>query len=154
MTAPRLVLLMVLLGGALACGEAPQRPDAPPPPETDEAETVTLPSGLQYIELEVGTGEQPRSGQHVTVHYTGWLTDGTEFDSSVARRKPFQFTLGKEEVIPGMEEGVATMRVGGRRQLIIPYQLGYGQFGIPPKPPYKIPPYSTLIFDVQLLSVY
>ncbi|MBY0547082.1 MAG: FKBP-type peptidyl-prolyl cis-trans isomerase [Candidatus Obscuribacterales bacterium] len=109
---------------------------------------TTTPSGLQFEEVVVGTGPSPQPGQLVTVHYTGWLVNGNKFDSSVDRGQPFQFTLGKGEVIKGWDEGVATMKVGGKRKLTIPSALGYGPSGMPP----TIPPDSTLLFDVELLG--
>ncbi len=105
-------------------------------------------SGLQYVDEVVGTGESPKKGQTVTVHYTGTLTDGTKFDSSRDRGQPFEFKIGVGQVIKGWDEGVGTMKVGGRRQLTIPPDLGYGARGIGP-----IPPNSTLLFDVELLKV-
>lgn len=113
------------------------------------AKTTTTPSGLAYEDVVVGTGATPQAGQLVSVHYTGWLLNGTKFDSSVDRGQPFQFTLGKGEVIRGWDEGVATMKVGGKRKLTIPAALGYGSSGMPP----VIPPDSTLLFDVELLGV-
>lgn len=104
-------------------------------------------SGLYYIETLEGSGEQAVGGKTVTVHYTGKLIDGTVFDSSVGR-SPFSFQLGVGKVIPGWDEGVAMMKVGGKATLIIPSSLGYGTSGSG-----KIPPYSTLIFDVELLSM-
>ena len=110
---------------------------------------VKTPSGLIYWELRVGNGEVAKEGSHVRVHYTGWLTNGKKFDSSVDGGKPFDFTIGNGEVIKGWEEGVAGMRVGGKRELRIPPGLGYGADGSPP----DIPPNATLIFDVQLLGL-
>ncbi len=109
---------------------------------------ITTPSGLKYKELQEGTGVTPEKGQTVTVHYTGTLTDGSKFDSSRDRNQPFSFTIGAGQVIKGWDEGLSTMKVGGRRQLVIPPELGYGTRGIGP-----IPPNSTLIFDVELLKV-
>jgi FKBP-type peptidyl-prolyl cis-trans isomerase FkpA len=111
---------------------------------------VKTPSGLIYWDIRVGNGEVAKEGSHVRVHYTGWLTNGKKFDSSVDAGKPFDFTIGNGEVIKGWEEGVAGMRVGGKRQLRIPPDLGYGAEGTPGGP---IPPNATLIFDVQLLGV-
>jgi FKBP-type peptidyl-prolyl cis-trans isomerase len=106
-------------------------------------------SGLQYADLAVGNGPAPDTGQRVVVHYTGWLTDGTKFDSSVDRGMPFEFDLGKGNVIKGWDEGVAGMRIGGKRKLIIPPDLGYGARGAGG----VIPPNATLVFDVELLGV-
>jgi FKBP-type peptidyl-prolyl cis-trans isomerase FkpA len=109
---------------------------------------VTLPSGLQYIEVKEGQGEPAKAGDSVQVHYTGWLVDGKEFDSSLRRGKPFPFALGAGRVIRGWDEGVVGMKPGGVRKLIIPPQLGYGPGGYPP----VIPPDATLIFEVQYLG--
>lgn len=111
--------------------------------------TTTTASGLIYEELSVGTGAEAASGQHVTVHYTGWLMDGTKFDSSKDRDDPFEFSLGAGQVIKGWDEGVAGMKVGGRRKLTIPPQLGYGARGAGG----VIPPNATLVFEVELLEV-
>lgn len=110
-------------------------------------ETVDTGSGLQYIEMEAGVGAEAAAGQTVNVHYTGWLTDGRKFDSSRDRGEPFSFRLGGGQVIRGWDEGVAGMRVGGRRRLIIPADLGYGSRGVGP-----IPPGATLLFNVELLG--
>ncbi|MCJ2071041.1 FKBP-type peptidyl-prolyl cis-trans isomerase [Methylobacterium sp. J-030] len=116
------------------------------------AETVTLPSGLKYQDEVVGTGPEPKPGQQVTVQYTGWLDEGgkkgKKFDSSRDRNQPFSFPLGAGQVIKGWDEGVATMKTGGKRTLIIPPQLGYGARGAGG----VIPPNATLIFDVELLG--
>ncbi len=106
-------------------------------------------SGLKYEDLVEGEGAVAEPGQRVSVHYTGWLTDGTQFDSSVARNDPFQFALGKGMVIRGWDEGVAGMKVGGRRKLTIPPQLGYGAQGAGG----VIPPNATLVFEVELLDI-
>ena len=110
---------------------------------------VTTETGLQYEDMVVGNGPQPQGGQTVTVHYTGWLTNGTKFDSSVDKGQPFQFVLGAREVIRGWDEGVATMRVGGKRRLFVPPDLGYGDRGAGG----VIPPGATLVFDVELLGI-
>ncbi len=111
-------------------------------------EPVATPSGLQYIEIQPGGGDEARAGQTVNVHYTGWLPDGRKFDSSRDRGQPFSFGLGAGQVIRGWDEGVAGMRGGGRRRLIIPPDLGYGSRGVGP-----IPPGATLLFNVELLGV-
>src|SRR5262252_3730109 len=109
---------------------------------------ITTVSGLKYIDLVVGNGESPKPGQTAIVHYTGTLENGTKFDSSVDRGQPFQFPIGLGKVIKGWDEGVMTMKVGGKRKLIVPPDLGYGADGVGP-----IPPNSTLIFEVELLGV-
>jgi len=111
-------------------------------------EGVKTPSGLQYWDIKVGLGEEAKTGSKVKVHYTGWLTSGKKFDSS-AGGEPFDFTIGQGEVIKGWDEGVAGMKVGGKRQLRIPPQLAYGEDGHPP----QIPKNATLIFDVRLVAV-
>jgi peptidylprolyl isomerase len=118
--------------------------------------TMTTASGLKIIDTKVGTGPSPRTGQTCVMHYTGWLYDesakdhkGKKFDSSVDRNEPFDFAIGQGNVIAGWDEGVATMKVGGKRTLIIPPQLGYGARGAGG----VIPPNATLIFDVELLAV-
>ena len=110
---------------------------------------VTTASGLQYWNIKLGTGALAIPGKKVKVDYTGWLTNGKKFDSSVGTGHPFEFTLGNHEVIKGWDEGIAGMKVGGKRQLRIPPDLGYGAQGTPGGP---IPPDATLIFDVQLLG--
>ena len=109
----------------------------------------TTASGLTYQDLAVGEGDEAVKGMQVTVHYTGWLTDGTKFDSSKDRDEPFDFPLGAGHVIKGWDEGVAGMKVGGTRKLTIPPSLGYGARGAGG----VIPPNATLVFDVELLGV-
>jgi peptidylprolyl isomerase len=113
------------------------------------AETVTTASGLKYVDEKLGEGASPQKGKKVTVHYRGTLTDGKKFDSSRDRKQPFQFVIGVGQVIRGWDEGVMTMKVGGRRTLIIPADLGYGARGAGG----VIPPNAELHFDVELLGV-
>jgi FKBP-type peptidyl-prolyl cis-trans isomerase len=113
-----------------------------------QANMVTTPSGLQYQDEVLGNGDTAKAGQQVQVHYTGWLTDGTKFDSSKDRGTPFKFRLGAGEVIRGWDEGVAGMKIGGKRKLVIPAELGYGSRGAGG----LIPPGATLVFEVELLG--
>ena len=110
---------------------------------------VTLAGGLKYVDLKVGDGDIAEAGEMANVHYTGWLTDGTKFDSSVDRGQPFQFRIGAGNVIRGWDEGVKGMRIGGKRHLTIPPDMGYGANGYPP----VIPANATLVFDVELLGL-
>ncbi len=115
--------------------------------------TMTTPSGLQIVDTKVGTGPSPKTGQTCVMHYTGWLYDngakGQKFNSSVDRGEPFEFKIGVRQVIAGWDEGVASMKVGGKRTLIIPAALGYGAQGAGN----AIPPNATLMFDVELLGI-
>jgi FKBP-type peptidyl-prolyl cis-trans isomerase FkpA len=106
-------------------------------------------SGLKYEDLAIGDGDTAEAGQQVSVHYTGWLIDGSKFDSSVDRNQPFEFALGRGMVISGWDEGVAGMKVGGKRKLTIPPQLGYGAQGAGG----VIPPNAVLVFEVELLGI-
>jgi FKBP-type peptidyl-prolyl cis-trans isomerase FkpA len=115
----------------------------------DTTALTRMPSGLRYQDVAVGSGEEVTTGRTAVVHYTGWLPDGKKFDSSRDRGEPFSFPLGAGQVIAGWDQGVAGMKVGGRRKLVIPPELGYGEAGAPP----DIPPNSTLVFDVELLGV-
>lgn len=119
------------------------------PVKVDEKDYITTANGLKYYDLQAGTGATPTAGQTVVVHYTGWLADGTQFDSSVDRGEPFSFQLGTGGVIPGWDEGVSTMKVGGKRQLVIPPELGYGASGAGS----AIPANATLIFEIELIEI-
>jgi len=150
------MLLLLLLSGAIVFAQTQPthtvhkpRPAASGPTKVTGA-GVTTPSGLQYWEIRVGTGATALRGQKVRVDYTGWLTNGKKFDSSVGSGKPFEFTIGEGQVIKGWDEGIQGMKVGGKRQLRIPPDLGYGPTGTPGGP---IPPNATLIFDVRLVAV-
>ena len=112
------------------------------------SQEVTTPSGLKYQDVKEGTGDAATAGKNVSVHYTGWLTNGTKFDSSKDRGQPFEFPLGGGRVIRGWDEGVQGMKVGGVRKLTIPPELGYGARGFPG----AIPPNATLVFEVELLK--
>jgi FKBP-type peptidyl-prolyl cis-trans isomerase len=155
----KLVLLSVILtvlGFASGCGKSeksstPNQPgtSSPSGPTKVNGQPTTTPSGLEYWDIVVGTGATAVPGKPVSVHYTGWLTNGDKFDSSLDRGKPFVFPLGEGQVIKGWDEGVAGMKAGGKRQLKIPPALGYGDSGAGG----VIPPKATLIFDVELLEV-
>jgi FKBP-type peptidyl-prolyl cis-trans isomerase len=144
-----IALMIMLLGMVLSAvaQTAPAKNAAGGPTKVTGAPTKT-PSGLEYWDIKAGTGAVAQSGHHVKVDYTGWLTDGKKFDSSVGTGKPFDFMLGAGQVIKGWDEGVAGMKVGGKRQLRIPPELAYGAKGYPG----AIPPNATLIFDVQLVD--
>jgi len=146
---PRAHALLVTAVIILAAGIAALAPAA----AQTTGKRMTTPSGLQIIDTIVGTGASPKTGQTCVMHYTGWLYEngakGTKFDSSVDRGKPFEFPIGMHRVIAGWDEGVATMKVGGKRTLIIPPDLGYGERGAGG----VIPPNATLMFDVELLDV-
>ena len=147
MNAQRFVLFPILLA-VLTMTSGQAQNDNSKPSKVDGEATKTA-SGLEYWDLKAGTGETAVKGQMVRVHYTGWLTDGKKFDSSVDRGEPFEFSLGAGEVIKGWDEGVAGMKVDGLRQLRIPPELGYGARGAGS----AIPPNATLIFEVKLLGV-
>ncbi|MEI7875411.1 MAG: FKBP-type peptidyl-prolyl cis-trans isomerase [Alphaproteobacteria bacterium] len=136
---------LILASAVLAAGS--------PAGAQTQGKAMTTDSGLKIIDTTVGTGASPKAGQTCVMHYTGWLSEGgakgKKFDSSVDRGQPFEFPIGMKRVIGGWDEGVATMKVGGKRTLIIPPQLGYGERGAGG----VIPPNATLIFDVELLGV-
>lgn len=142
------VLALLIISLAMAgCNSSQTAKDYPGEMTTSEMKSTA--SGLKYIDMVEGTGATPVTGKIVTVHYTGFLTDGKKFDSSVDRGQPFNFTIGVGQVIKGWDEGVATMKVGGKRKLVIPSQLGYGARGAGG----AIPPNAELVFDVELISV-
>ena len=153
-TLSRQLITFVILGLA-ACGDRPERDGAiqaggfSAALGVDTAAMTRTPTGLRYQSMAQGQGEEATAGKTVSVHYTGWLPNGEKFDSSRDRNQPFEFTLGAGQVIAGWDEGVAGMKVGGRRKLVIPPGLAYGTAGAPP----DIPPGATLVFDVELLDV-
>ncbi len=159
MSKQKLILLTIVfavLGFGAGCGKSEKSStsdqpssSSPSSPTKVNGQPVTTASGLQYWDIVVGKGAMAVPGKPVSVHYTGWLTNGEKFDSSLDRGKPFVFPLGKGQVIKGWDEGVAGMKAGGKRQLRIPPELGYGDSGAAG----VIPPKATLIFDVELLEV-
>ena len=142
------IILLAAVAVAQTAGAKPKTPNTSAPTKVT-GDGVKTDSGLQYWEIRVGPGEVAKEGSHVRVQYTGWLTTGKKFDSSLDAGRPFDFTIGNGEVIKGWEEGVAGMKVGGKRTLIIPPELGYGPRGAGG----VIPPNATLMFDVELLGV-
>jgi FKBP-type peptidyl-prolyl cis-trans isomerase FkpA len=143
------IILALLIAAALvAINQDRLFPD---PPIISEANPnmITTNSGLQYEDLVIGDGQEAQAGDLVSVHYTGWLTDGTKFDSSKDRNQPFEFSLGAGMVIRGWDEGVAGMNIGGQRKLTIPANLGYGSRGAGG----VIPPNANLVFEVELLGI-
>jgi len=143
-----LIALVTFVVTAVFAQGGSAKPNTSAPTKVTGDGTKTA-DGLQYWDIKVGTGPVASAGQTVKVHYTGWLTNGKKFDSSVDRGEPFTFNLGGGQVIKGWDEGVAGMKVGGKRQLRIPPQLGYGDRGAGG----VIPPNATLVFDVELLGV-
>jgi len=149
-----LLLVALVLATSLAVGGSgqaatPEEPAQAETPATEPPAAAPEVTELQIEDLKEGTGAEAKSGDSVTVHYTGWLIDGTEFDSSVDAGQPFTFNLGAGEVIPGWDQGVAGMKVGGKRKLTIPPDLGYGAQGAGT----AIPPNAVLVFEVELLEV-
>ncbi len=146
-TPPALAQTEPLPAASPAFAAAPE--EGTPRPSTTLDDWIITPSGLRYQELQPGKGASPRRGQTAVVHYVGRLADGRQFDSSYDRNQPFRFRVGVGQVIKGWDEGVATMRVGGKRRLEIPPELGYGAQGAGG----VIPPNATLYFDVELLAI-
>ncbi len=148
-----LVAVLAVSGCGSTAGTTPSEPAKTEAPATQPAPSAPAPAeqanGLKIEDTVVGTGAEAKVGDTVTVHYTGYLTDGTKFDSSLDSGQPFQFTIGQGQVIPGWEQGFAGMKVGGKRKLTIPPELGYGAQGAGS----DIPPNATLVFDVELLAV-
>jgi FKBP-type peptidyl-prolyl cis-trans isomerase len=158
----RVLPAVLTLLGVAACDRSSDTPkntveEAAPEPSSgfaaelriDTMALTTAPSGLRWLDVTVGEGKEAKAGHRAEVHYTGWLTNGQKFDSSRDGGTPFSFNLGAGQVIKGWDEGVAGMKVGGRRKLVIPAALGYGDAGAPP----DIPGGATLVFDVELLGV-
>lgn len=148
----RITMFFVLVG-CLGCGStSPTNPTLPDPTDlptvVSENQYTTTTSGLKYFDLTTGTGAAATAGKVVTVHYEGWLLTGQKFDSSRDRGQPFVFGLGAGQVIRGWDEGVQGIRIGGKRQLVLPPSLAYGSAGAPP----VIPPNATLIFEVEVLA--
>ncbi|MFN0118263.1 MAG: FKBP-type peptidyl-prolyl cis-trans isomerase [Elusimicrobiota bacterium] len=145
------VSLFLILGSNFSYAETKKKvePTKAVSMEKKMDKTVSTASGLKYVDVKEGDGVSPQKGQVVTVHYTGTLADGKKFDSSLDRAQPFQFVIGVGQVIKGWDEGVSTMKVGGKRKLIIPANLGYGDRGVGN----IIPANSELHFDVELLKV-
>jgi FKBP-type peptidyl-prolyl cis-trans isomerase FkpA len=140
---------VVVAAGALSLPLLAQPQTKPNEPAKEVGKEIVSASGLKYVDEKIGDGAEAKAGSVVTVHYTGWLENGTKFDSSLDRNSPFRFKLGAGQVIRGWDEGVAGMRIGGKRKLIIPPDLGYGRQGAGG----VIPPNATLIFQVELLGV-
>ena len=142
-------ILFFVLVFIIGCGSSINSPIQNTPQQIDQSQYTTTTRGVLYHDITVGTGNLTQPGRLLTVHYTGWLTTGPKFDSSLDRKETFQFVLGAGRVIPGWEEGISGMRVGGHRQLIIPPELAYGASGSGS----TIPPNATLIFEVELVNV-
>ena len=140
----KFLLMFLLCGAIVGCGPAKKYPGT-----GSDKKIVKTSSGLAYIDIVEGTGDVPHVGSAVTVHYSGYLMDSTKFDSSIDRNSPFTFAIGYGQVIKGWDEGVMTMKVGGKRKLIIPAHLAYGEKGAAG----VIPPNAELVFDVELLDV-
>jgi FKBP-type peptidyl-prolyl cis-trans isomerase FkpA len=149
MRALPILAFLVVLSACRSGGDRPSAGGFSAELGIDTAAMTKTPNGLQYQDVKVGQGAEAKRGSTAVVHYTGWLSDGKKFDSSRDRGTPFDFEVGAGEVIAGWDLGVAGMKVGGQRKLVIPADLGYGAAGAPP----VIPPGATLVFDVELLEV-
>jgi FKBP-type peptidyl-prolyl cis-trans isomerase FkpA len=145
------ILAVLAAGVAVLILLNPSTGDSDKKGTSDDGKSTTTATGLKYEDLKVGDGDEAKAGDTVSVHYTGWLaSNGSKFDSSLDRNEPFEFELGAGKVIKGWDEGVAGMKVGGKRKLKIPSKLGYGSRGAPGG---KIPPNSDLVFEVELLKI-
>ncbi len=144
------LILALLVAVGIACTQSDSSPTPIPSAEVNMDSSTTTPSGLRYKDLVVGSGQEALQGATAVVHYTGWLMDGTKFDSSLDRGTPFEFIIGGGQVIRGWDEGVGTMNVGGKRELIIPPDLAYGEGGAAGG---VIPPGATLKFEVELIEL-
>lgn len=147
-TLPRALFALLMVGPLLSPSFAVQDKKPAAPPAGAARENVT-PSGVRYVDLQLGQGDEAQLGKIVEVHYTGWLQDGTRFDSSRDREHPFTFRLGTGDAIKGWDEGLLGMKVGGKRKLIIPPELGFGKQGIGS----VVPPNAVLVYDFELLGV-
>ncbi len=145
----RQLIVLVVVAAAVGCHRGGASKGFSAALGVDTTKMTKASSGLWYSDLAPGQGDSAVAGRTVTVHYTGWLPDGTKFHSTRDRGEPFAFTLGAGQVIWGWDEGVKGMKVGGRRKLVLPPQLAYGDAGAPP----AIPPNATLVFDVEVLKV-
>jgi FKBP-type peptidyl-prolyl cis-trans isomerase FkpA len=146
---PTVLMMPLVLLSACGSGAADKASGFAASLGVDTTTMTKAGAGFWYSDVSVGQGDEAAPGRTVSVHYTGWLPDGTKFDSSRDRGEPFAFTLGSGQVIAGWDEGVKGMKVGGRRKLVLPPQLAYGDGGAPP----TIPPGATLVFDVEVLKV-
>lgn len=144
----RFLGLLFVLSVAVPVVASPSEERALSSATTTAGEVVTR-SGLKYLDVKLGTGATAKPGDVVEVHYTGWLADGRKFDSSLDRRQPFAFQVGGGQVVKGWDEGLVGLRVGGKRKLVIPPELGYGKNGVPG----SIPPNAVMIFEIELLKI-
>jgi peptidylprolyl isomerase len=150
----KFIVIAIIAALAIATGvfllAGSSGPNQPPASSGPVGVEVTTPSGLKYVDEKIGDGPSPQRGQQVTVHYTGKLENGTRFDSSRDKGQPMTYRIGITPMVPGWAEGIMTMKVGGKRKLILPPQLGYGAAG---EPRAGIPPNATILFDIELLDI-